>query len=1398
MKRWVRELALGLLLTAAIPSVAALAADPAEQILLDKANFWRLKDRPDLAVDALKKLLSLNPNQPDALYQFGMLEVQQNHLAEAQRYLARLQTVAPGSPRVADLQNAVRAGQVSTGDINEARRLAQSGQFSQAAQKYQQTFRGPPPTTFGVEYYLTLAGTAQGWDEARRGLESLAQTAPNDPKIRLGLAQVLTYRDTTRSDGIQSLARLSKDPIVGGQAVQAWRQALMWLGNGPRDRQLYQEYLAQYPQDTQVQQHMADAARGVATGGAPGDAQRAAGYADLQRGNTAAAERDFEADLRLHPGDPDALAGLGVIRLRQQRFGEARDLLGRAMRAAPGRQGQWAAAYESASFFSGLQAAKAARDAGNYQRARSLLTGLVGHGGANAWNAELVLADVDSKLNDHAGAEQAYRHVLAVQPQNSDAAVGLFNELTAEGKTAEAQALADRLPAGKLGGANRLRAEVLRTDGKGAESRGDTALALTKFQEAIAADPTDPWARLDFARFLARQGQPAQANVVIDPIASGNTATSWYAAAIFDSEQNRFSEALAKVDHIPAGSRTPDINAFRERIVVTAEVERAKQLARNGNRGEARNILVSLYSHPPTTPEKARLIADALSDIGETQVALQIAREGVAHAGPGSAKATIDYAGLLLKTGRDAEAAAYIQQLSASGRLSADDRRDLEQLKAQVASARADQLRQRGDYADAYDQVSGLLAASPNDPTLLLATGRIYAAAGQNTEAMSFFDAAYRQSPGDINVIRGAVGGAIQAGDLAHARAYLAHGMELYPNNPRLYFLEAEIARAGGDNGAAMRALQTARALNAQQAGGAGTLLPGAAPASPGVMPPNPFRSSDSALPPAVLPAVPELASRATTPADPPSQVELAAIPADSDDLTVPPHVGERPARAGAGAVLPSIAGTTPEAPQMAQAIVAAPDLGNLPPVAIQPQMPQYQGAQLEPLPPPPVQGYQPPPFARPASAPAPQDSLELDIQRSMAAIAAESNPMMQGGISFRWRDGEQGLSQLTQVGVPIEGSFSPFYTGTLRMSAIPTYLTAGTPSANALPRFGTDPLLLATVGPNAVLPSAKDQTAGGVGLSAGYSYRNFSGEIGSTPLGFPVENVIGRLAFAWPGAAGYQPTIGYSNSYSSAVPPPIPLAPKGSANPFQVKVEVSREPITDSVLSYAGTKDPLSGVTWGGVVRTGGDGLVSYDDGLLGMYVGGGGGAIDGKNVANNTEFDGIVGGFIRPYRSGDDSFKIGVNLTYFTYDKNLSFFTLGQGGYFSPQNYLNVGVPMEYSGRNGRFTYLVGGALGIQTFNEDRSPFFPTNAADQAALQAAGTTSFYNSRSVTGPSFGIRGQLEYQLNNGFSVGALASVDNAEDYTEAIGKIYLRKVFGVTPTPTPAPILPTIRPGSL
>ncbi|HXP04873.1 MAG TPA: hypothetical protein VN808_12180, partial [Stellaceae bacterium] len=99
------------------------------------------------------------------------------------------------------------------------------------------------------------------------------------------------------------------------------------------------------------------------------------------------------------------------------------------------------------------------------------------------------------------------------------------------------------------------------------------------------------------------------------------------------------------------------------------------------------------------------------------------------------------------------------------------------------------------------------------------------------------------------------------------------------------------------------------------------------------------------------------------------------------------------------------------------------------------------QVSQLELEPPPPVGGYQ-----RPATTItySPSDTLEMDIDRNLAQLQQDSNPRLTAGLGFRWHDGTSGLNQLSEVGVPIEGSFSPWYTGTARFAVLPVALDAG------------------------------------------------------------------------------------------------------------------------------------------------------------------------------------------------------------------------------------------------------------------------------------------------------------------------------------------------------------------
>jgi hypothetical protein len=379
------------------------------------------------------------------------------------------------------------------------------------------------------------------------------------------------------------------------------------------------------------------------------------------------------------------------------------------------------------------------------------------------------------------------------------------------------------------------------------------------------------------------------------------------------------------------------------------------------------------------------------------------------------------------------------------------------------------------------------------------------------------------------------------------------------------------------------------------------------------------------------------------------------------------------------------------------------------------------------------------------------------------------------GGIVFRNRSGEDGLSTLTDIEAPIQGRIQAG-NGHVVVTATPVTLDAGTASNNVstLARFGAglsnNPSALAAV---AGTNNYGSQTASGVGLSLGYDSRSVSADIGVTPLGFRETNIVG--------GAQYNGGITDKVSYSLAV---------------------ARRAVTDSLLSYAGTRDAGSGLEWGGVTSSGGLGSLAWDDGTSGLYVNASFQYYGGDNVASNNAVKGGGGVYTRVYKDADQTLTVGVNTTLMRYNRNLSYFTYGQGGYFSPQQYVILNLPVEWTGRNGPFTYDVKGSIGVQHYREDPSNYFPLNnaaasqdtAARYAALigSAVDSGAVYPGQSKTGVSYSLSAVGEYQLAPQLAFGATASLGNAYEYREWLAAVYVRYSFtkqtGLQPFP-PTPL---------
>ncbi len=1229
--------------------VAAHAQDTrGVQALLDQANYWRLQNRPELVVRTLERVLAVDPRNADALAGAALAQAQSGNRSAAEAYLSRLRQVAPNDPRVAETDINVRAATVDQGALAEARRLAQAGRTAESIARYRELFRGnQPPDAYAVEFYQTLAGTEGGYAEAQAGLQRLSGRFPQDQRLQLALAQTQTFRDSTRSDGITRLRQLAQNPEVATAANAAWRQALIWQGNNPAVIPEIEAYLQRFPNDTALVQRLEEVRNSPAGRPDPAAEGRIRAFEALNAGRLGESRRDFEAAIAANPDDSDALGGLGVVRLREGRFGEARTLLERAIAANPDSRQQWQQALDGASYAAELAAARSALARGDLNTAETNLRRAIARNTGDRADAEALLGDLALRRGDLAGAESRYRAALARRPNLGAAASGLFEVLNQQGRFAEAEQLRGRLGVGG-GDPSQQRSAALRAEAQRSADPNQSAALLA---EAIRLDPSNPWARLDLARMYARMGRGAEGRQIVE--GSGvSTPDQLFAAALFANEDNRPEDVQRYLSGIPVRLRTPDMNRLLAGARTDAEARQALALYRGGRRAEGRAALVSLAGRPDPSGATA---ASAIRTLGVANDRAGAAEAGRAYinSNPSSgAQARLAVASALLSAGATAEATALSRSVEGAPNLSVEDRRQAAALSTGLAIQSSDRLNERGQQAAAFDVLAPALQNDPGSVPANLALARLYQGAGQPTQARQITEGILQRDPRSVDARVGAVEAAVAAGDFRRAEALLVEARALNPGDPRVSLMEARIARASGNSGRALRALELAAEQRRAQGIVADAPGTGVGGETTGAFD-NPFR---------------------------------------------------RVSRAGA--------------------------LG---------------GSSL-------VQ----------------TDPLSGEIARELSQVREETASRLQGGIGFRSRTGTGGLDRLEEYSAPIDFSTGvPRAGGRLTFSVSPVAITSGrldASSSTLLRTYGTNALATAlqqNASQNTQLTQAvrdrfspRDTSVQGVGLGLAYSRGAFAADVGTSPIGFRRQNILGG----------------------------IEIAPAITDN-FRVRGILEQRSVTDSLLSWSGARDPNTGRSWGGVVRTGGRVQLEYVTGPVGVYMLGGYSTFTGESVARNNRFEAGAGAQYTVWRLPDEELTVGADLVYFGYDNNQRLFTVGNGGYFSPQSYFAVNLPIDWRARSGNLAWRLGGTIGYQSFRENAANFFPNDPALQRQLElqlASDTTAraIQPARSESGVIGGIRGDIEYAVSPNLRIGGLIRYERTANWEEVRGLAFARYRF--------------------
>lgn len=1230
---------LGTALLAAWPGLSAAQLPPtspaAVEVLVRQAERWLAQDRVDLATPVVERAVAAAPDSASVLSVAARLEVARGNRDAANAFLARLRAVGATPEQRFQAESALRSATIDRNAIAEAQRLAREGRAEAAVQRYRQAFGADGPTdAFAQEYYQTLSGTEAGRAEGQRGLAALAGRPGATDRTRLAYAQSLTYSASTRDEGIRRLAELADRPEVAQEARQSWRAALGFFGNSPAAAPGIEAYLLRFQDDAELRRRL-EALR-AAPPPAPADPNapaRQAAFARLESGTPAEAARAFEAVLAANPGDADALGGLGVVRLRQGNQAEARRLLERAVAADPSRAPQWQRALDAASYSTDLAEAGARLRRNDLEGADAAARRAALREVDDRSDAEAVLGELALRRNDAAGAEARFRAALSRRPGFGVAQQGLNAALRAQGRP-PAFALAEPASAGRPAAgaanpeANSYRAEAARV--------ADPAAAAALLRNAVAAAPEDPWIRLDLARALRRQGRGAEARAAVEEFAARSPLPdASYAAALFAEEDNRVADADALLSRVPANRRSPDMSRLAARIRGQRDVQAAAALLPL-NPIEGRSRLLALAARPDPTGSTAVAVIRAFGEANDRPGAAEAARVAVVNRASGGAAARIAIAGALFGAGLDAEATALAAEAEGAG-ATAEQRRDLAQLRAGVAVRAADRLNEAGAQADAFERLRPVLAEDPNNGDARLALSRLYLGARRPEEALRVAEAVLVRDPRNLDARRTAIEAALALGDRSRAEGLLATAQAGSPRDSRVALLEARVARAAGDETRARRALELAGSLRSAELGGSArantVAAPGAIP-TPGLS--NPFLRTAS----------------------------------------------------GAG--------------------------------------PSFTVAQSS-------------------------DPVLRGIQAEADALRNEAGTLLAGGIAARLRSGDPGLDRLREFGAVFQAEISPgTLGGRLTGSVQPVAIDSGSPSADvqALRRFGTNALNTSLAGSAAGLAQRRDTSAAGVALAVNYVRADWLKlDIGSTPLGFRGSNVVGGLELS--------PAL---------------------TDRLRLRVAGERRAVTDSLLSWAGAVDDRTGTSMGPVMRTTGRAQLEVPIGAGFAYGGGGYSSFEGDNVASNTRIEAGAGVSLPITKTESGELTAGVDLVYFGYDRNLRYFTLGHGGYFSPQQYTALNIPVDYRGRAGDVRYRIGATAGYAAYHEDRAPLFPNSPglqgqAEALAAATAGSASpvnaFYPGQSQSGFVGGVRAELEWAINPALTLGGAIRYDKAANFDE-------------------------------
>jgi tetratricopeptide (TPR) repeat protein len=1228
---------------------------------------------------------------------------------------------------------------LSRQEIAEARRaltqatiLQKSGKSAEANVFLKEKFpNGPPAGDLAVGYFKIIASLPGGWNEARAGLEGLVKSDPKNLQYTLALDTLLGSNLETRDMAFQNLAETYKVRKVDKQRVlQVWREVLNAQEPGPELLPYYQKYLEVDPHNQEI------TGRWILEKDVLAERKRIASDPLLKR-------RQVGLDL-LDKGDIVGAEAPLLDTLKER----PKDYLALGgMGVIRMRQGN----YDEAVAY--------------YQKALAL-----NPENSGKWKSLISTSQYWLQIHQAEDARDRKNYPLAMEKIR--AAINL------EPQGAEAIAVLGTIEA----------------------ERGNTKEAEKQFREALNIESDNGIALRGLVKLLINAGKGDEALALINSQASANSSAGkgydYLRVKILSSQADDLVNKGRAIDAIPylqsALKLEPTNPWLRFQLAGIYET--------SGSIDKGLAVMKEGLRLAPNDPEMINANVLFLLSADKTDEALSLMRSALAKPSSDVTSLRLTYANVLNRLQRDDELSPVLQQLSKT-QLSIGDKKKYTQIRLDFEIRQA---LQAGDTQKAITLLQQAIVLDQDDIWLRLDLARLYAKVHRPKEGIALFDAFLKTHPNSVEGL--------------YAYALYLSGLE--QNQPALKVLESipasertpKITRFQRSVWVDLQLTQVSR-LNAQ-----GNQAKAIAQLSTleNEVSNDPDLSSLVALMWGKIGKVEQANAlfekiEQSTPNlsvewhlryanyllnnDQPEayQREMSLIssqklsPGQKQDYADLQETAELRA---IGQFIKS--GDIQVAKQKLQLLISVTP-NNYKMMYLDSQIQRREGYLDKAIDieqralaqsPVPISSYHSLSTLKPAASSSGVSVFQIDPPilepsavssgsayqyRQMADMIEMRSNWLDSAIDYLSLNGTPGQSYYRATEIPLEWKMPIRSDERITFRADQVNINAGAIDAgNAyqVSTFGT----MATVcgggtGTGKCPTGYSNQSASGTAINIGYEKQNFKADIGTTPIGFLTQN--------WIGGVKQRLDVG----------------------PVGVSLELARRSMTSTLLSYAGTRDPVTGSVWGGMIATGGTIGLSLDQGgTLGGWTYYRARSLTGTNVQSNSDNQFMAGLNWRIINETDRQLSSGLTGMLWGFKRNAGEFTYGQGGYYSPQSYRSVTLPLNYSQRFARFSYVIGGSVSTNWSRTDAAPYFPTNTQ----YQAESNNATYSASSGPGSAYSALAAWEYQVTPSVFIGNRLKLERSPYYAPNSFVLYLRIMLdGTSPNPVPLqtqPVIPTSR----